>query len=102
VAAGLAEVCEVQIAYAIGIARPVALRVDTFGTAVVPEATIEALVQEFFDLRPKGIIQMLDLLRPIYWKTASHGHLGREEPAFTWEKTDRAEALRPEAEVAAA
>jgi S-adenosylmethionine synthetase len=99
VAAGLAGKCEVQIAYAIGVAEPVSVHVDTFGTARVDEARIETLIREHFDLRPKGIIQMLDLLRPIYKKTASNGHFGREEPEFTWERTDRAEALREDAGV---
>jgi S-adenosylmethionine synthetase len=94
VAAGLAAVCEVQLAYAIGVAEPVSVHVDTQGTAEVPEARIEELIRANFDLRPKGIVQMLDLLRPIYRKTASNGHFGREEPEFTWERTDRAEALR--------
>jgi S-adenosylmethionine synthetase len=94
VAAGLADKCEVQIAYAIGVATPVSIHVDTFGTAKVDEGRIEDLVRERFDLRPKGIIQMLDLLRPIYRKTAANGHFGRDEPELTWERTDRAESLR--------
>ncbi len=94
VAAGLAKRCEVQVAYAIGISQPVSLMVDTFGTGVIDDDRIAALVREHFDLRPKGIIQMLDLLRPIYSKTAAYGHFGREEPDFTWERTDRAAALR--------
>ena len=94
VAAGLADQCEVQIAYAIGVARPVSVHVQTFGTAQVEEAKIEELIREHFDLRPKGIVQMLDLLRPVYRKTAASGHFGREEPEFTWERTDKAEALR--------
>jgi len=94
VAAGLAKRCEVQVAYAIGISQPVSLMVDTFGTGVIDDDRIAALVREYFDLRPKGIIQMLDLLRPIYSKTAAYGHFGREEPEFTWERTDRAAALR--------
>ncbi|MCE5360075.1 methionine adenosyltransferase [Candidatus Igneacidithiobacillus taiwanensis] len=94
VAAGLARRCEVQVAYAIGISQPVSLMVDTFGTGVIADDRIAALVREHFDLRPKGIIQMLDLLRPIYGKTAAYGHFGREEPEFTWERTDRAAALR--------
>jgi S-adenosylmethionine synthetase len=95
VAAGLAERCEVQLAYAIGVARPVSVRVDTFGTGAIPEARIEALVCDHFDLRPKGIIAMLDLLRPIYRPTASNGHFGR--PDVPWEKTDRADALAADA-----
>ncbi|WP_308389994.1 methionine adenosyltransferase [Acidithiobacillus sp. AMEEHan] len=94
VAAGLAKRCEVQVAYAIGISQPVSLMVDTFGTGVIDDDRIAAIVREHFDLRPKGIIQMLDLLRPIYGKTAAYGHFGREEPEFTWERTDRAAALR--------
>ncbi|MBZ9910162.1 MULTISPECIES: methionine adenosyltransferase [Mesorhizobium] len=102
VASGLAEVCEVQLAYAIGVASPVSVMVNTFGTARIDEKRIECLVLELFDLRPKGIIKMLDLLRPIYRKTATYGHFGREEPEFTWEKTDRADDLLREAGPAAA
>ena len=94
VAAGLASRCEVQIAYAIGVAEPVSLMVDTFGTATVPEADIERAITEVFDLRPGAIIDALDLRRPIYRKTAAYGHFGRELPEFTWERTDRADALR--------
>jgi len=94
VAAGLAEKCEVQVAYAIGVAKPVSLMVNTFGTAKIDEAKIEALVAEHFDLRPKAIIQTLDLLRPIYRNSAAYGHFGRTEPEFTWEATDKADALR--------
>ena len=94
VAAGLAEKCEIQVAYAIGVARPVSLMIDTSGTAVIPEEDIEKLVLEHFDLRPKAIIQGLDLLRPIYRNTAAYGHFGRTEPEFTWEYTDKAELLR--------
>ncbi|HUX19322.1 MAG TPA: methionine adenosyltransferase [Acidithiobacillus sp.] len=94
VAAGLARRCEVQVAYAIGVSQPVSLMVDTFGTGMIDDDRIAALVREHFDLRPKGIIQMLDLLRPIYTKTAAYGHFGREEPEFTWERTDKAAALR--------
>jgi S-adenosylmethionine synthetase len=94
VAAGLADKCEVQIAYAIGIANPVSIHVETFGTAKIAEQEIEALIAEHFDLRPKGIIQMLDLLRPIYRATASNGHFGREETQFSWERTDKADTLR--------
>ena len=94
VAAGLASRCEVQIAYAIGVAQPVSLMVDTFGTAKVPEADIEKAINEVFDLRPGAIIDALDLRRPIYRKTAAYGHFGRELPEFTWERTDRADALR--------
>jgi len=94
VAAGLAEKCEIQVAYAIGVARPVSLMIDTSGTAVIPEEDIEKLILEHFDLRPKGIVQELDLLRPIYRNTAAYGHFGRTEPEFTWEHTDKAELLR--------
>ncbi|MFY9461470.1 MAG: methionine adenosyltransferase [Aquabacterium commune] len=94
VAAGLARQCQVQVAYAIGVAKPMNITVYTEGTGVIPDDRLSALVAEHFDLRPKGIIQMLDLLRPIYSKTAAYGHFGREEPEFTWEKTDKAAALR--------
>ncbi|MCI8425738.1 MAG: methionine adenosyltransferase domain-containing protein, partial [Adlercreutzia sp.] len=94
VAAGLADRCEVQIAYAIGVAQPVSVMVDTFGTEHVPVADIVAAVQKVFDLRPGAIIDALDLRRPIYQKTAAYGHFGRELPEFTWEKTDRVDALR--------
>ena len=94
VAAGLAEKCELQVAYAIGVARPVSLMVNTFGTGTLPESRIEALVQHIFDLRPKAIIHELNLLRPIYRQTAAYGHFGRAEPDFTWETTDKVEQLR--------
>jgi S-adenosylmethionine synthetase len=94
VAAGLAKQCQVQVAYAIGVARPMNITVYTEGTGVISDEKLSALVAEHFDLRPKGIIQMLDLLRPIYEKTAAYGHFGREEPEFTWERTDKAAALR--------
>ena len=94
VAAGLADRCEIQVAYAIGIARPVSLMVNTFGTGVIPETRLEAVVQDVFDLRPKAIIRELDLLRPIFKQTAAYGHFGREEADFTWEKTDKVEQLR--------
>ncbi|MDP2827676.1 MAG: methionine adenosyltransferase [Sulfuricellaceae bacterium] len=97
VAAGLADRCEVQIAYAIGIARPVSLMVNTFGTGKISDEKIVALVREHFDLRPKGIVMALDLLRPIYQKTAAYGHFGRDEHEFTWENTDKADALRADA-----
>ena len=93
VAAGLADRCEVQVAYAIGVSEPVSVDVETFGTARVDEARLSALVREHFDLRPGGIIEMLDLARPIYRATAAFGHFGRDDPDFTWERTDRAEAL---------
>ena len=97
VAAGLADRCEVQVAYAIGVARPVSVLVDTFSTGKISDDKIGALVEKHFDLRPKGIIQSLDLLRPIYTKTAAHGHFGRDEPEFTWEHTDKAAALKADA-----
>jgi S-adenosylmethionine synthetase len=99
VAAGLAARCEIQIAYAIGVAKPVSVHVDTFGTGAIADARIAQLVQSLFDLRPKGIVQMLDLLRPVYRQTAAYGHFGRTEPGFTWERTDKAEALAAEAGV---
>ena len=94
VAAGLADRCEVQVAYAIGVAKPVSLMVNTFGTGKIEEAKIEKLVSEHFDLRPKAIIQTLDLLRPIYKNTAAYGHFGRTEPEYKWEHTDKADVLR--------
>jgi S-adenosylmethionine synthetase len=97
VAAGLARQCQVQVSYAIGVARPINITVYTEGTGVIPDDKIAQLVMEHFDLRPKGIVQMLDLLRPIYTKTAAYGHFGREEPEFTWERTDKAALLRAEA-----
>ncbi len=94
IAAGLAQRCEVQLAYAIGYAEPVSVKVDTFGTGTIDENKIGAIVREYFDLRPAGIIKSLDLLRPIYRKTAVYGHFGRNLPEFTWERTDKAEGLR--------
>ncbi len=94
VAAGLAKQCQVQIAYAIGVAEPVSIMVDTWGSGVISDDKIEALIAEHFDLRPKGIVQMLDLLRPIYRNTAAYGHFGRTEQEFTWERTDKADLLR--------
>ena len=94
VAAGLADRCEIQVSYAIGVAEPTSVNIETFGTAKIDEEKIVQLVKEFFDLTPYGIQQMLDLVRPIYRKTAAYGHFGREEPGFTWEKTDKSEALR--------
>lgn len=99
VAAGLARRCEVQVAYAIGKAQPVGLFVETFGTATVAVDRIEKAVAEVFDLRPASLIRDLDLLRPIYARTAAYGHFGRELPEFTWERTDRADALRKAAGV---
>ncbi len=94
VAAGLARRCEVQVAYAIGKAHPVGLYVETFGTETVPLERIQKAIREVFDLRPAAIIRDLDLLRPIYSKTSAYGHFGRELPEFTWERTDRVEALQ--------
>ena len=94
VAAGLASKCLIQISYAIGVAKPTSVMVSTFGTGKISDEKIAQLVSEHFDLRPKGIVKMLNLLRPIYRKTASYGHFGREEPEFTWEQTDKAAALR--------
>jgi S-adenosylmethionine synthetase len=94
VAAGLARQCQIQVAYAIGVAQPMNVTVYTEGTGVIPDEQIAALISQHFDLRPRGIIQMLDLLRPIYEKTAAYGHFGREEPEFTWERTDKVQALR--------
>ncbi|MFA7243288.1 MAG: methionine adenosyltransferase [Sulfuricellaceae bacterium] len=97
VAAGLASKCEVQVAYAIGVAKPVSLMVDTSGTGKISDEKIAKLIERHFDLRPRAIIQSLDLLRPIYAKTASYGHFGRDEPEFTWENTDKAAALKADA-----
>ncbi len=94
VAAGLADRCEIQVSYAIGVAEPTSVMVQTFGTNKVPEEQINALIREHFDLRPYGILQMLNLIRPIYQKTAAYGHFGRSEPDFLWETTDKAEALK--------
>ncbi|MDQ6952086.1 MAG: methionine adenosyltransferase [Mariprofundaceae bacterium] len=94
VAAELADRCEVQVAYAIGVAHPLSVMVNTFGTGKVDEAKLADAVRQVFDLRPKGIVQELDLLRPIYTKTAAYGHFGRELPEFTWEKTDKVDALK--------
>ncbi|MBC7216216.1 MAG: methionine adenosyltransferase [Burkholderiaceae bacterium] len=94
VAAGLARQCQIQVSYAIGVAEPINITIYTEGTGAIPDAEIAKLVREHFDLRPKGIIQMLDLQRPIYSKTAAYGHFGREEPEFSWERTDKAALLR--------
>lgn len=94
VAAGLADKCEIQVSYAIGVAEPTSISVNTYGTGKIADERIVALVREHFDLRPYGIIQMLDLIRPIYEKTAAFGHFGRELPEFSWEKTDKAALLR--------
>jgi S-adenosylmethionine synthetase len=94
VAAGLASRCEIQVSYAIGVAKPTSISVETFGTETIPSSKIEALISEHFDLRPKALIAELDLLRPIYQQTAAYGHFGRELPNFTWERTDKADLLR--------
>src|SRR6202040_3274206 len=93
VAAGLATRCQIQVSYAIGVAKPTSVMVTTFGTGKIADEKIAQLVQKHFDLRPKGIVAMLDLLRPIYEKTAAYGHFGRDEPEFSWEATDKALAL---------
>jgi S-adenosylmethionine synthetase len=97
VAAGLAERCEIQISYAIGIAEPTSISIETFGTGKISNARIIQLIREHFDLRPHGLITMLDLLRPIYFPTAAYGHFGRMESGFTWERTDKADILRADA-----
>ncbi len=97
VAAGLASKCEIQVSYAIGVAKPTSVMVTTFGTGRIADEKIAQLVQKHFDLRPRAIIQMLDLLRPIYEKTAAYGHFGRDEPEFTWENQDKVEVLKSEA-----
>lgn len=97
VAAGIAKKCEIQIAYAIGIAKPVSIMLNLMGTGVVPKARVKEIVNEVFDLRPAAIIEYLDLLRPIFRKTAAYGHFGRNEPEFTWEKTNMADMLREKA-----
>jgi S-adenosylmethionine synthetase len=99
VAAGLASRCQIQVSYAIGVAKPTSVMVTTFGTGKITDEKIAQLVQKHFDLRPKGIVAMLDLLRPIYEKTAAYGHFGRDEPEFTWEALDKVEALKADAGV---
>ena len=94
VAAGLAERCEIQVSYAIGVAEPTSVTIETFGTGRIEEDRLEAIVREHFDMRPKGLIAQLQLLNPIYFPTAAYGHFGRSEDSFSWEKTDKAEALR--------
>lgn len=94
VAAGLADRCEIQVSYAIGVAEPTSISIETFGTGKIDEGRIVELVREIFDLRPRGLIKMLDLLRPVYSATAAYGHFGREDENFTWERTDKAEALK--------
>ena len=93
VAAGLAQRCEIQVSYAIGVAEPTSISLDTFGTGKLSDDKIIQLVREYFDLRPRGLIEMLDLKRPIYRTTAAYGHFGRTEETFSWEKTDKAELL---------
>ena len=99
VAANLANRCEIQLAYAIGVREPVSVKVDTFGTGQVPNEVLEAAVRKTFELTPKGIIRSLDLIRPIYQKTAAYGHFGRTEKSFTWERTDRVSALKRQVNV---
>ena len=99
VAAGLADQCEVQISYAIGVAQPVSVMVNTFGTGKIPDEKILEVVKKNFDMRPKAIIDHLDLLRPIYRKTSVFGHFGRNDPDFTWERTDKTEILKKNARV---
>ena len=94
VAAGLAKRCEIQVSYAIGVAEPTSVHIDTFGTGTGSDEQIAALVKEHFDLRPYGIVKMLDLLHPIYQQTAAYGHFGREESDISWERTDKAAELR--------
>ena len=93
-AAGLASRCLVQISYAIGVAKPTSVMLETYGTGKIADDKLRALVLEHFDLRPKGIVKMLDLLRPIYKKTAAYGHFGRDEPEFSWEAADKAQILK--------
>jgi len=102
VAAGLADKVEVQLAYSIGVAEPVSVLVNSFGTGKVPDAALEKLVRQHFALKPRAIIEHLQLKRPIYRKTAAYGHFGREDPDFTWEKTDKAETLKQAASLLAA
>jgi len=99
VAAGIADRCEIQLSYAIGVAEPTSISVETFGTGKISEQRITELVREFFEIRPKGLIKMLNLLRPIYRNTAAYGHFGRDEEDFTWEQTDKADALKEAAGV---
>jgi S-adenosylmethionine synthetase len=94
VAAGLAERCEIQVSYAIGVAEPTSITVETFGTGKISEDRMVQIIRDIFDLRPKGLIAMLDLLKPIYQPTAAYGHFGRTEESFSWEKTDKVDALK--------
>ncbi|MBW3004099.1 methionine adenosyltransferase domain-containing protein, partial [Candidatus Woesearchaeota archaeon] len=97
VAAGIADKCEVQLAYAIGVAEPVSINVDTFGTGKIPEDKISELVRKHFPIKPADILEHLKLRRPIYYKTAAYGHFGRDDPDFTWERTDKADVLKQDA-----
>jgi S-adenosylmethionine synthetase len=97
VAAGVAERCEVQVSYAIGVAEPTSIMVETFGTSRLSRERLTQIIRKHFDLTPYGLLEMLDLVRPIYQKTATYGHFGRSEPEFTWERTDRAAQLAAEA-----
>jgi len=97
VAAGLAKKCELQVAYAIGVPEPVSVMVDLMGTGVIPKGRVKEIIKEVFDLRPAAIIEYLDLLRPIYRKTSAYGHFGRNEPEFTWEKTNKADEMKEKA-----
>mgnify|MGYP001825483737 FL=1 len=94
VAAGIAERCELQVSYAIGVAEPTSISINTFGTGKIEEARLVQLVRDHFDLKPQGMVAMLDLLQPIYRKTAAYGHFGREDEQFPWEQTDKADSLR--------
>jgi S-adenosylmethionine synthetase len=94
VAAGLAERCEIQVSYAIGVAEPTSITVETFGTGKISEERLVQIIRDIFDLRPKGLIAMLGLLKPIYQPTAAYGHFGRTEDSFSWEKTDKVDALK--------
>jgi S-adenosylmethionine synthetase len=94
VAAGLAERCEIQVSYAIGVAEPTSITVETFGTSKLTEDRLVQIIRDNFDLRPKGLIKMLDLLKPIYQPTAAYGHFGRTEESFSWERTDKVDALK--------
>jgi S-adenosylmethionine synthetase len=99
VAAGFASECQIQVAYAIGVKEPISINVQTFGTGIIPDQEIAKIIKKEVDMTPRGIIKRLDLLRPIYRKTAVFGHFGREDPDFTWEKTDMADILRKEAAI---
>jgi S-adenosylmethionine synthetase len=94
VAAGLAERCEIQVSYAIGVAEPTSVSVETFGTGIVSNKRMESIVREYFDLRPKGLISMLNLIQPIYQQTAAYGHFGRDDIELSWEATDKVDLLK--------